>query len=145
MKKSSIKNIIIVVAVVIVLFVLYTIFLKPNAQKSQGTLTSSQTGVSPTIPIASEQDAGGDLLRLLTSLEGLELNDSIFFNPAFDALHDIGIPLVKEGNPGRRNPFAPIGTDPIPAPVNNGTVDGGNTDQTPGDGGGFGIFGEESS
>lgn len=146
MQKSTIKNIIIVVVVIVALFIAYSMFLKPDGTKTAGTLASQQTGQSATIPIMeSETTAEADtLLRLLTSLENLELNDSIFFNPAFKALRDIGIPLVKEGNAGRRNPFAPIGTDPVPVTVVTGNVGTNNQDlesEVDADDSGFGIFG----
>lgn len=108
------------------LLLLYVLFVKPDGdQSSSSSLASSTTGNSPIqaqTNQATSTGTGDSLLRILNSLEGLELNDSIFFNPAFQELTDISIPLVKEGNAGRRNPFAPIGKDPIPVPVNNGNV-----------------------
>jgi hypothetical protein len=127
MKKTSIKNIIMIVVGVGALLLLYVLFVKPDGGEQAGSpsLASSTTGNSPIqaqTNQASSTSAGDSLLRILNSLEGLELNDSIFFNPAFQELTDISIPLVKEGNAGRRNPFAPIGNDPVPVPVNNGSV-----------------------
>lgn len=161
MKKASIKNLIIIVGIVVVLLVLYVLFVKPSGSPSSSTLSSSQTGETPLQPQTSPSSvssAGDSLLRILNNLEGLELNDSIFFNPAFGELRDISIPLVKEGNAGRRNPFAPIGKDPVPVPVNNGSVgqniaeqdtlgdatledNTGTTDNETDQGEGFGIFG----
>lgn len=155
MKKTSVKNLILIVAGVVVLLVLYVIFVRPDGSQTSGTLASSNTGASPLQPSAQPSVASNtsdSLLRILNNLQSLELNDSIFFNPAFDELRDISIPLVKEGNAGRRNPFAPIGNDPIPLPVNNGSVgediSGDQEDTTVDDtevpaenDGGFGIFG----
>lgn len=156
MEKKSIKNLIFIVGAVVVLLVLYVLFVKPDGSQSNATLTSSNTGASPLQTRTTQNTAsstGDSLLRILNNLEGLELNDSIFFNPAFDELRDISIPLVKEGNAGRRNPFAPIGNDPVPVavPVNNGSVGEGlnqeednTTDDTFGESIGddaFGIFG----
>jgi len=152
MKKSSIKNLIFIVAAVVILLVLYVLFIKSDkaAPSSSATLTSSSTGFSPnqarTEPAVS--NTGDSLLRILNNLENLELNDSIFFNPAFAKLRDISIPLVKEGNAGRRNPFAAIGNDPVPLPLNNGSVgevllddeDDGNDDVTTEEDE-FGLFG----
>ena len=160
MKKTSIKNLIIIIVAVVALLVLYVIFVKPDDSGSSSALTSSNTGSSPLQSQASQRSASStsdSLLRILNNLQGLELNDSIFFNPAFDELSDISIPLVKEGNAGRRNPFAPIGNDPVPLPVNNGSVGEDISDSEEGvtetsdseedtaeedsDDSGFGIFG----
>lgn len=128
MKKSSIKNLILVGGAVVVLLVLYILFVKPDDSAKSTGLVSSNTGSAPAVRNSQNQTqaqalaSSDSLLRILKNLEGLELNDSIFFNPAFSKLRDISIPLVKEGNAGRRNPFAPIGNDPVPVPVNNGTV-----------------------
>ena len=60
----------------------------------------------------SEQRAavGGELLSTLLKLKSLQLNDSIFTDPAFERLEDFGTPLSPEPV-GRRNPFAPLGSD----------------------------------
>ncbi len=151
MKNKSIKNLIFITVAVVILLVLYVLFVKPDGSNSNATLTSSNTGGSPLQAARPEQNdvarTGDSLLRILNNLEGLELNDSIFFNPAFAELRDISIPLVKEGNAGRRNPFAPIGKDPVPLPVNNGSVgidisnESDSGDTVPDEGVGFGIFG----
>lgn len=154
MKKTSIKNLIFIIAAVVVLLVLYILFIKPdNNTSSNSALTSSVTGESPSQARTESTGAtpGDSLLRILNNLETLELNDSIFFNPAFDTLRDISIPLVKEGNAGRRNPFAPIGSDPVPLPINNGSVgedlsegesgDNGEEDFTTDEEEDFGLFG----
>ena len=153
MKNTSIKNLIFIIGAVVILLVLYILFIKPdNNTASNATLTSSVTGESPNQARTESANAtpGDSLLRILNNLETLELNDSIFFNPAFDKLRDISIPLVKEGNAGRRNPFAPIGSDPVPLPVNNGSVGEDLSEGENGDGGeedvadgevDFGLFG----
>lgn len=117
MKKSTIKNILIIGGIIIVLLVLYVVFLKPSPADTQsGTLRSSTGATQPAATTSGTTQASGstaELLSILTSLQSLELNDSILFNPAFDALQDISMPLMREGNQGRRNPFAPLGSDPV--------------------------------
>lgn len=116
MKKSTIKNILIIGGIIIAVFVVYVVFIKPSPADNQtGTLRSSTGAAQPAANPATVQAnaSTNELLNILTSLQSLDLNDSILFNPAFDALQDISMPLIREGNQGRRNPFAALGSDPI--------------------------------
>lgn len=111
-----IKNILIIVAVIIVIVIAFVVInnMKSKNPSSDSALSSSSGNVTTTRSSTASQteveNFSNELLRLLGSLENLTLNDSLFFNPAFDQLTDITIPLRKEGNQGRRNPFSPIGT-----------------------------------
>lgn len=121
MKSSNIKTFIGIAIGVIVLLVIYIMFIKPDTSGSSATLVSSSQQPSSSASNATNQQTAtpapsGEhdaLLRILNSLKELRLDDAIFFNPAFSELRDISIPLIKEGNAGRRNPFAPIGNDPV--------------------------------
>lgn len=63
--------------------------------------------------------AGLDLLALSARIRSIELDNSIFEDPAFKALRDFGQDLVPEPK-GRRNPFAPIGSRDVATPVEAG-------------------------
>jgi hypothetical protein len=51
------------------------------------------------------------IVALLNSVSSIKLDDSIFRNPAFSALRDINSTLPADRNPGRDNPFLPIGQE----------------------------------
>ncbi len=51
------------------------------------------------------------ILATLSSIKSITLEDKIFTSNAFQSLVDGTVPLVKDGNEGRPNPFAPIGND----------------------------------
>ncbi len=113
---SIIKNIIILAVVAIILILAYVFFLKPAPDQS--ALTSS-TGTSTTSTTSTGSSAiGGDFLTVLLNVKSIKLDDSIFSDPAFATLRDSSIQLVSDGTEGRPNPFAPIGSDVIAAPIN---------------------------
>jgi len=79
-----------------------------------------------TSPDASTTESGAsgaglviaqDFLSLLLNVKSIRLDDSIFADPAFLSLRDSSIMLIPDGTEGRPNPFAPIGSDIIAAPV----------------------------
>lgn len=58
----------------------------------------------------SQAIAGRAFLKTLGSIENLQLDTSIFQEPAYTNLVSFGIELQQQPK-GRRNPFAPIGTE----------------------------------
>ncbi len=56
----------------------------------------------------------GDFLSVLLNVTNINIDSSIFTDPAFKKLRDSTIVISQEGNQGRPNPFAPIGVDVIP-------------------------------
>lgn len=58
-----------------------------------------------------DSEIAKELLGILLNVKNINLNDSIFNEQAFISLRDSTILLVPDGNEGRPNPFAPIGTD----------------------------------
>ena len=48
-----------------------------------------------------------DILAVLSSLNTIRLDNSIFTDPVFTSLSDFGVTIPPE-NVGRRNPFAPL-------------------------------------
>src|SRR6185436_9117107 len=106
------KNIIIFVSIGAVFILIYIFFLKPSPPPP--TLVST-TPVTPSPTTTALEDANSSVAReflsLLLSVKSIKLNDSIFSDQAFMSLHDSSITLIPDGNEGRPNPFAPLGTD----------------------------------
>lgn len=57
-----------------------------------------------------EAEADPDVLKLLLDMRAIKLDGRLFKSPAFRALQDTGKQILKEPQ-GRRNPFAPVGSD----------------------------------
>ena len=69
---------------------------------------NSMGGVSGT---SGQNASGSDFLVALVNLNNIELEDSVLSNPVWNYLFDFSVDLEPEGEAGRINPFAPIGSD----------------------------------
>lgn len=70
------------------------------------TATTTDTVSAPEETITGNQE----VLRLLTELRSISLENDLFSDQAFQTLQDFGVNL--ESQPvGRSNPFAPIGVE----------------------------------
>ncbi len=110
---GAIKNILIFAALG-ALFVFIFIFFIKGSGEEDNTLTSTvpgETGVTTTSSGAPGAAVDQDFLPLLLSVKSIKLDDSIFSDIAFTRLRDSSIVLTPDGNEGRPNPFAPIGSD----------------------------------
>ncbi|MEK7071418.1 MAG: hypothetical protein AAB943_00595 [Patescibacteria group bacterium] len=101
------------VGIALVLTLAYLFFIKGDEEEA--ALVSSSTTAVPENTNNSNVNSSlaQDFLSLLLNITSLKLDDSIFSDPAFLTLHDSSIILVPDGNEGRPNPFAPIGSDII--------------------------------
>ncbi len=90
------KGVIIGGAVIIIAFFAYSYFFA-------GTPEPVLSG-NPSATVSVDQD----LLGLLLTLKGIELDNSLFADSAFQSLQDFSQALVSEPI-GRLNPFAPLG------------------------------------
>ena len=98
--KSGIsRNIIIIVAVAVVALVVYIVFFK-NSDSNSGATVSSD------VQVTSQQ-----FLAELLNIDSIKIDNSIVTNPAFTVLKDLSKPIDPDNNPGRINPFAPIGAE----------------------------------
>jgi hypothetical protein len=95
-KKNSI-----LVGGIVVVFLGLVIYLNFFAGGPSGELLSSTEQASP---------VSQELLVVLSSLNTIRLDDSIFRDPAFQSLTNFGVELPPE-NVGRRNPFLPLGSN----------------------------------
>jgi hypothetical protein len=124
---SKIKNILIFLGIALVLVLVYFLVFKKSPE--QPSLVSS-TGAGLNSVATNNSDASAsvekttsvskDFLALLLNVRNIRIDETIFSDPAFLSLRDSTIELVSDGNEGRPNPFAPLGTDTT-APVNNDT------------------------
>lgn len=118
--KSIIRNVIIAVIVVAIGYFGYSYFFKKGATTTDtGSGLTTTAGINTPTDTSSSTDTGastgadlsGDFLATLLSVQSINLDDRIFTNPAFTSLQDFSRPLLPDTNPGRPNPFAPLGSD----------------------------------
>lgn len=107
---AKIKNIAIFLGIGTVLVLVYVFFIKKSPD------TANLVSNYPTIPVNTVSTDGtpsvaNDFITLLLSVKNIKLNDTIFSDKAFISLHDSSIMLVPDGNEGRPNPFAPLGSE----------------------------------
>jgi len=95
------KHIVIGVAAIVVAGIAYTYFFKGSEEEP---LLSSE------LSSAAALEVGADVLALLRDLQSIQLDESIWSDPAFRGLQDFGRPLIEEPV-GRSNPFAPVGEE----------------------------------
>jgi hypothetical protein len=113
--KSIIRNIIILAIIVALGIVGYKMFFNKKPAATGGLATTS--GSVQTVPAASsstpviDPSVGQDFLALLLSVQSIRLDDSIFKSKEFAVLQDFNRPIPPDQNPGRVNPFAPLGAD----------------------------------
>ena len=119
MKKPIIRNIIIIASVLIVGIIVYKVFLSgPSAPTSTlsttagvGSTASGTTTAGTSAGTSVDTTVGQDFLALLLSVQSIKLDDSIFQSQAFNVLQDFNRPIPPDTDPGRTDPFAPIGAD----------------------------------
>ena len=81
------------------------------APKSALQSSGVQTGGANS-PLSVNDTAISDkFLTLLLNMKTIKLDQSIFSDVAFTSLRDFSTTIAPETNPGRANPFAPIGFD----------------------------------
>jgi hypothetical protein len=113
--KKIIKKIIIGLLVAIVLLFLYSLFVPAKDDTNQNTTLKSLLN-SSVLGQVQETDvalANGEILRVLTNIENISLDDDIFSNPIFGLLQDSRFSIPNPARIGRENPFLPTGFDAI--------------------------------
>ena len=110
------------VVVAVVLVLVYVFFIKKAPESAPLTSSSGvpATGdVSTTTPSDGTADISSGFISLLLSVKSIKLDDSILKDQSFLSLRDSSITLVQDGNEGRPNPFAPIGSESITPPTDS--------------------------
>ena len=114
--KKTIKQILIALGVAIAILLLYAAFSGGFSQnQAQGGLIS-KNGKTVTGGIAREEDvtvANQKILKILGSVNNIQLNDDIFFYSFFRQLRDSRFTIPRPIRIGRPNPFASIGAEMI--------------------------------
>jgi len=113
------KNILIFIAIAAIFVAIYFFYIRKSSDSDKNLVSAPATTAlpaagSPATGVADSKIAQ-EFLNLLLSVKNIKLDDSIFSDEAFVSLHDSSITLTPDGNEGRVNPFAPIGTDAVTA------------------------------
>ncbi len=82
---------------------------RPTTNTSATALQSATGQVSPLE--ATDTAISDKFLALLLNMKTIKLDQGIFTDTAFTTLRDFSTTIAPETNPGRNNPFAPIGLD----------------------------------
>lgn len=116
---SKIKNAIIFLGIGAVLVGGYLLFGRSKAPEPDLVSSSGINAITNEGELSSEDsEIARELLGVLLNVKSIRLEDSIFNDEAFMSLRDSSILLVPDGNEGRPNPFAPIGSDLSAVPIN---------------------------
>lgn len=115
--KSVIRTLIILVIVGALAYFGYSIYFNQDGGSTGGLVTTAGQGVDG----ERTEGPGRDFLDLLLSVRSLSLDESIFSSTAFTALQDFSRPIPPDTNPGRQNPFAPLGADSAAVSTQVGT------------------------
>ena len=114
--KKTIKQILIALGVAVAILLLYAAFSGGFSQnQAQGGLVS-KNGKSVSGGVVREEDvtvANQKILKILGSVNDIQLNDDIFSNPLFRQLRDSRFTIPRPIRIGRPNPFASIGAEMI--------------------------------
>ncbi len=103
------KPILIVVGIIIIAVVGYSYLGKKKTPQPASGLSS--TKFAGATGAKTETQAGRDFLSTLLNLNTISLDNSVLASPVFSSLEDFTIKLEQQGNEGRPNPFAPVGTE----------------------------------
>jgi hypothetical protein len=113
--KKTIQKILIGLGIAIVILIAYSFIAQnPNNTNRQSSLLSSigDSGMGQ-IEKTDAQLVNADILKILGSIENIEIKDDIFSNPVFRKLKDTHFSIPRPVKIGRDNPFLPIGFDII--------------------------------
>jgi len=114
MKFSSTTRTVLIIAIVVILGAAgYVVFFKKSGTTSTGSLQTTQSSTPQAAGTAQPTvlPADQDFLTQLLNVQSIKLDQGIFSNQAFALLEDFNRPIPPDSDPGRANPFAPIGAD----------------------------------
>jgi len=102
--KKTIFNIVISIVVIVAAVFAYRLFFPKAPDQTATSPSALLTVITPN----STLEPSDEFLRLLVSLEKIEFKTEVFAKITQNQLRDFSTPLVSK-EPGRPNPFAPIG------------------------------------
>ena len=108
---STLKNTIIFVLVFVAIGGGYYFFAGKKTDTTGLTAINPVTGLEDAT--AGQSGVGGEFLTTLLNIRSIQLDGTLFTNPAFRSLQDFTTDLVDTVDAGRPNPFAPIGADSL--------------------------------
>lgn len=116
--KKAIKNIILFLVLAVLAVAAYAGYTEFSNSDNQQISTNSLSSLIGSNSIGQIQEStlvvqNADILRILGSIQGIQLNDEIFSNPVFKELKDSRFTIPKPPSRGRINPFRPIGIEKI--------------------------------
>ena len=111
---NTIKKILIGLLIAVALLIGYSFVTEQDAGGTSGigSLSSVIQG-DANVNDKEVQLANSEILRILGSIQNIELDDDIFSNPVFRDLRDTRFTIPKPIQIGRPNPFLPIGFDSV--------------------------------
>lgn len=102
---SKTKTILLILLILIAGFFVYSYISKtPDPIGTLSTAPSAGQG-------AAGSAVGNDFLAILLNIKKIKLDNTILNRDSFTSLQDFTKIIPPESNPGRPNPFAPIGSD----------------------------------
>lgn len=101
MSTKTIKQIAIYLGVAVLLVVVWFIFVSGGGESDELLVSEFPEG-----EVGAQADGG--VLSLLHQLRSIELDESLFEDPAFTSLQRFDVEIEQQPT-GRQNPFAPIG------------------------------------
>jgi len=115
----KIRNIIIFIVIGAIFVLIYIFYIKKSPTDTASLISSTPDSAVSTSSgtIENNSKVAQDFLSLLLNVKSIKLDDTIFSDNAFESLHDSSITLTPDGNEGRPNPFAPLGTDIVAPPA----------------------------
>lgn len=113
--KQTIKKVLIGLVIAIAILVAYSMFNGGSKDSISSGGLSSLIGSSSTGQIDETETmvANAEILKILGSIEHIELHDDIFTNPIFRKLKDTNFAIPRPSRVGRKNPFLSIGFDTL--------------------------------
>jgi len=111
--KKTIKKIVIGLVVAILLLGVYAVLTSENNVVENTSSLSSLVGSGNfgQVQESNTDLANAEILRILGSIQNINLDDDIFKNPVFRELEDSRFTIPRPIAIGRPNPFLPIGFD----------------------------------
>jgi hypothetical protein len=98
------KKIIMIIVVLVLVFIMYTVFFAKEPE-GESLLVSTNQG-------AQTQIVGNEIVAALNQIQTLKLSREIFEDPIYKSLVDRSIPIPQEPV-GKSNPFSPIGSNRV--------------------------------